>query len=778
MEQESATFPRLFYPTFIHLLMRPLRQWLPVVLAFFMLSEAAWAQTASVRGFVTDASDGEALQEVNIVLEDAIGQVRGTATDAEGSYVIARIEPGRYLLRASFVGYVPYADTLVLAANQTLDLDISLEPSEEALDEVVVEAGDDGGVARLRGGLQTIRPRDIQRIPTPGVSGDLATYLTTLPGVITVGDQGGRIFIRGGEPTHNLVLLDGMLVYQPFHILGFYSAFPTEILRQVDIYAGGYGARYGGRLSSVIDVTSRNGNNRQTEGFVTVSPFIVGGLIEGPIRKERISFLASARQSVVEDAAAVYVGTEIPYRFNDLFGKVHAVISRNTRLSVSALHTTDRGTVGIEDVDETGELQPLPVDQVRWSNTAVGARYLMLPSTYPILAEVIIAYSRIDNAFGGEDDPMRTASTGRISTEVNVTQYGRWLDTKWGAFTRTLGFRSDLAGLFQPLEVREEYVTEAGLYVEPVLRIGEHWEIEPSLRLHGFPSKNVAFIEPRLRAVWQRKPHQVSGALGLYHQEVVGINDRRDATSVFTAWAATPTGKVPRATHAILGYARTLAPGLDVSLEGYYKDLSNLFIAEWTAYPRLTTRLQQADGRAAGLDARLEWRRPRFYGYVGYGLSTVRYSAKQPQLPLWYGTPSLDFRPAHDRRHQLNLVANRFWGGFDLSARWQLGSGLPFSRALGFDGFVLMDGPVDVFEERGDRRVVFERPFNGVLPAYHRLDLAASRTFDWSGGAVKASFTLLNVYNRANIFYLDVFTLRRVDQLPLLPSFGLEVRYD
>ena len=266
------------------------------------LAPAAQAQTATVRGFVTDASNGEALQSVNVVVEDDAGVPYGAATNNDGLYVVAGLTPGRYLLRVSFIGFHTYRDTLQLAPREVRALDVALVVSEEKLDEIFVEAEEEGQAANLTGGLQTIQPFDIEQVPSPDLSGDFASYLTTLPGVVVIGDQGGQFYIRGGEPSQNLVLLDGMLVYQPFHVLSFFSAFPSNILNSVDLYAGGFGARYGGRLSSVIDASSRNGNNQHFAGSASISPFIVGAHVEGPIdEKGRLSILVSGRQSVVEE---------------------------------------------------------------------------------------------------------------------------------------------------------------------------------------------------------------------------------------------------------------------------------------------------------------------------------------------------------------------------------------------------------------------------------------------------------------------------------------------
>ena len=166
------------------------------------------------------------------------------------------------------------------------------------------------------------------------------------------------------------------------------------------------------------------------------------------------------------------------------------------------------------------------------------------------------------------------------------------------------------------------------------------------------------------------------------------------------------------------------------------------------------------------------------YAYLGYGLSFVEYDAKGEVLQLWYGEETLRFNPPHDRRHQVNALISGTVFGVDLSARWQFGSGLPFTRALGFDQFINPSGPIPVFEEPGQPRVIYERPFNGRLPTYHRLDLSAERTFDLGPAELTAQLALINAYDRANLFYYDTFTLRRIDQLPIVPSFGLKLAYN
>ncbi|GIV59545.1 MAG: TonB-dependent receptor [Rhodothermaceae bacterium] len=733
---------------------------------------AVCAQTATVRGFVTDAENGEPLQGVNVVLEEASGALRGTVTDGDGVYGIGSIPPGRYRLRVSFIGYVTHLDTLDLPAGAIEIINIALVPGETQLEEVVVESEEETGAAGLRAGMQSIRPKEVDVVPMPDVSGDLAVFLTTLPGVVTLGDRGGQFYVRGGEPAHNLVLLDGMYVHQPFHLLNFYSAFPADIINRADFYAAGYGSPFSGRISSVLDVYSRNGNKRQYAGAVSVAPFMSSLLLEGPLLTDRLSFLASVRRSVIEHGAQHYIRQPLPFQFGDAFGKLHFVVNENHQLSISALSTYDQGSLE----------EPAPdrdLEEIRWRNRAVGVRYLFLPKRVPFVGEILLSYSSLRSEWGDLAAPERYTEFDGFNYAINMTHHMGSAQWKWGLFWRAPEITSVLGGLFQNVEFGFSRRHKAGAYVEPDLLIGRHVRVRLGLIAQLFPGqRQPSIFEPRARIAWHHGIHEVNFGMGLYHQEVFGLNDRRDATNLFTAWRSAPMGDLSRALHLLLGYRVQPVPWLEVAAEGYLKRITNLYIAEWTAFPRLSSRLQEASGRVAGLDLRLEVRRPRFHGYVTYSLSSVLYEAEQAALQLWYGVETLRFHPPHDQRHQINLVAATRLAGVDLSLRWSFGSGRPFSRVYGFDGFVFMHGVQDLFEVPDEQRVIYERPFQGVLPTYHRLDVSAERRFDLGGPVLTAQAGVLNVYDRRNLLALDVFTQRRTDQLPVLPTVGLKLEFN
>ena len=433
------------------------------------------------------------------------------------------------------------------------------------------------------------------------------------------------------------------------------------------------------------------------------------------------------------------------------------------------MHTFDRGTLA-EPTLFGGN------NEIRWKNTALGVRHLVLPRSLPILGEALFSWSRLETEYGLREEPSRTTDVDNYNLEVNFSNFGQRVETRWGFFVRNVELTADLGGAYQNIVENFVRSTNAGGWAEPEFNLGNGLRVRVGA-VGQFFGNSGFFLEPRIRAVIERGKHQWSFAGGMYRQNILGLSDRRDASSIFTAYAEAPTGEIPTALHGIAGYRISPSASLEISVETFYKDLKNLFIAEWTSFPRFTTRLQPADGEVFGVDLRMELRRRNFYAFLNYGYSSTRYDAMQESLPVWFGTDRLSFRPPHDRRHQLNLILSGSVSGFDMSARWNIGSGLPYTRVRGFDGFILMDGVVDVEGIEGFPRVIYDRPYEGVLPVYHRLDATIERQMSLGAADLTVQVGAINVYNRANLFALDIFTLQRTDQLPFVPTVGIEIEF-
>jgi hypothetical protein len=718
-----------------------------------LVAAPARAQLASVQGRVIDRED-DPLAGVNVVLHGPEGRT-GRATDDAGRFTFSRLTPGRYVLKASFVGFRTRRDTLELAFGSRRTLEIVLREKETEMEGVTVEEERTGGASTVPG-LETVRPSQLESVPTPGLSADLASYLQALPGVIA-SDQGGQLFVRGGTPTQNLVLVDGIPVYQPFHLIGFYSAFPAGIVSHADVYVGGFGAEYGGRISSVMDVTTTNGDKEQASGAVSLAPFLSSLHVEVPVAPEKVSLTASVRESVVGRIAPTVYGRDLPYRFGDRFGKLHAFLNETSGLSITALNTYDEGN--LQNSAGSG-------NRIRWSNTAVGGHFYHIPPRRAVMLEVSTYYTRFKNRYDPARAPERNAQVEGFGGEMSFTYFWHSAELHFGMFGRTNLFGNDLGrrgGAYSG------NVNEGGLFGDVQWDVTNALRLAPGLRLHTFPGRSRVTLEPRLRLrLALGAGHEVRLAWGRYHQQIIGLSNLNDVTDAFVAWRPSPKNEpAPTSTHYIGGWEANLAKWLHVSVEGYYKQLRHLTNAQFEEGGTLVS-IERVDGHAEGLDLRVTVRRGPLLTQVGYGLAAVTYQ----------DAAGTTYHPRHDRRHKVSTLLRWKAGPYSASARWQYGSGRPFTQAAGFydePARPTPDGDRAHHTASGELSVLRGAPFQGRLPAYHRLDVSVKRTFTYRCVRATLQGSLINTYDRPNLFDYNLLTKQRVNQLPFLPSVGLKV---
>lgn len=727
-----------------------------------MPSRYVRAQFASLQGRVEHAVNRIPLEGANVVLHREDGDRIGTVTNTNGSFNIQGIPPGRHVVRVSFVGYTSFQDTLAFNFGQQHVITIPLEPTETEVGEVVVQSEKETLTEYERAGLVSISPAALRRIPMPDVGSDLAAYLVTLPGVITTGDRGGQLFIRGGTPAQNMVLIDGMPVYQPFHIVGFYSSFPSDIIAQADVYAGGFGAKYGGRLSSVIDVSTRNGNKERISGAVSLAPFLSSLRLEVPVVPGKVSVLANARESVIEKIGPEVLKREFPFRFGDRFVKLHAFLNQTSSFSATMLRTFDEGQIDERQTEPNG---------ISWKNEVYGARYTYLPSESPVLTRLSVFSSRLESRYQSSPQTERNALIEGIEADINFIYLLGDHQIDFGLSARSNTFRYDLGGQSNQAE---DYVSEGGGYLDILLQPHRTFQMEPGVRLYAFSSGLDPVVEPRLRISWKPgRPagrNQINVAWGMYHQQIVGLNNLQDVTDVFTAWTPVPSNEpVPRSRHLLAGIQRQIKPWIRVIVEGFDKTYAHSVFARYTEAD-IPVIIDRVDGYARGFDVRLEiTRRPVFF-YAGYGFATVVYESNLDDFPV------NRFHPPHDRRHQINVVGHLEIGTFDVSMRWQIGSGRPFTQVYGFYEAIDTERPSLSFHTApGTTTLSFARPYAARLPYYHRLDVALERSIVKGQTKIVFHAGAINVYDRANLFDYDLHTLRRVNQLPFIPSAGIRV---
>lgn len=744
--------------------------WFAIILVVLAVPNDANAQLSSVTGEVLDAQTNTALGGANVRLVGE-GEQRGTATGRGGRFSFPGLPPGTYVLVVTHVGFDAWSDTLEVAFSQDIRVVVELAATSEELDEVVVESDDeDRPVAAAGAGHLRISPAALQNVPMPDVSPDLAAFLLTQPGIISPGDRGGQLFIRGGTPTQNLVLMDGMHIYRPFHIVGFYSIFPADIIAYADVYAGGFGADYGGRIGSVVDVVTRNGSKQHFAGSASIAPFLASLRAEIPVVPGKVSLVTSVRESVIERVSPTLIDTRLPYRFGDRFAKIHAFLNRTSSFTATVLHSFDEGDIAAANDGRYS----------RWTNTAAGGRYFYLPADFPATAEFAMYGTRYQSRFSPDDGEERVSDVTTFELKIRFAYLLGDFQMRAGIGGMTNWLDYDLGPGHEP---QQQNFTEGGLYFSADWN-AEYLRLSPGVRVQTYSFSSRTLFEPRIRFEWRPgggdSRQRFTGAWGIYHQQFLGLNNQRDVTDAFTAWTASPEhAPLPRSMHLLLGTQRRLHPSLTIGLEGYLRDISNIHFPDFESGLSSLSQLERVHGEARGLEATVEFLRPGLYAHAGYGLSLVEY---RELLDVSGSERSLGpaFTPPHDRRHNLSLQARLSLGAYQIQVGWQYGSGVPFTPILQYyyaspprnteDRQYLTDG--------GTAQTMFGPSYSRRLPAYHRLDVTAERRFQFDGWRLVAHLGVINAYDRHNIFAYDVLGRRRIDQLPLIPSGGIRVEID
>ncbi len=761
--------------------MRTLLGWL------LMVATTAGAMGQEIIGFVYDAETGAPLPYANVLLKES-GQ--GALTDENGFYRIARVRPGTYTLQVSFLGYDPYQKKVELAVGRKVRHSVYLNPTALKLEEVVVEdqalreRREETAISKL-----SVKKEEILELPSVGGEPDLVQYLTLLPGVVGKSGPGGQIYIRGGTPIQNRVLLDGMTIYNPFHSVGLFSVFDADIIQRVDLYSAAFGPQYGERVSAIVDIRAREGNRKRWTGKIGVGPIVNKLTVEGPLRrwdpgKPSITLLANVRGSYLSRTAQWFyphMAHQLPFDFFDAYGKLAWSLPQGTRAALFGFRHDDRATLeGVLDH--------------RWVASGGGFNFLLLPPGSSSTMEGIITYSdyRIEQQEG--DRPPRTSSIGGFESRIMLHNY-------LGKTRSTVGF--EMTGYATALRINsplglpityEEFTTNLGLF----FRYYRQWKaliLDGGLRFQYYGSVQESRLEPRIQFKWRvTEGFRFKGGVGRYSQNLLNGRSDRDVVNLFYSIIASPdllppqfrgrprTSRLELGRHAVLGTEWDVRPGITLDVEAYVKAFDQLvnfnrsklydFSPEFADQPDyLKYDFILESGVARGVDVALRWRRDEWNGILNYSWAeNHRYSDRLTYPPHW------------DRRHTVNAMISRKWGKrWQVSARWVYGSGFPFTQTAGFYEKLppdAIDPYGDIYEANGDLGILYG-PYNGArLPDEHRLDLSLTYSKQLRPHAeLRVVASVVNAYNRPNIFYFDRFRFRRVDQLPILPALSATLSF-
>ncbi len=276
-----------------------------------LFTTSIFAQNGTIRGFVYNKESGEPIIFCNVSLK---GTTMGAPSDVNGFFSIAKVPAGDYKIIITYLGFDSLQANIHLAAGKILTKKFELTESSIQLGEVKVSAERQEMKTEVKAAVIKITPKDLEMIPTIGGEPDLAQYLQIVPGVVFTGDQGGQLYIRGGSPVQNKVLLDGMVVYSPFHSIGLFSVFDTDIIRNTDVYTGGFSAEYGGRISSIMDIKTIDGNKKEIGGKLSANTFGSKLFMEGPLSTTgKSSFIFSGKTSYLDKSSELFYKYPILY---------------------------------------------------------------------------------------------------------------------------------------------------------------------------------------------------------------------------------------------------------------------------------------------------------------------------------------------------------------------------------------------------------------------------------------------------------------------------------
>jgi len=754
------------------------------------LSTATYAQTGKVKGFVYDNENGEAVLFTNVIVE---GTTLGAATDVNGYFLISNVPVGNQKLAITYLGYDTLKVDVKVYDDRITSQNMYLKKSSVKLGMVEISADRQEALTEVRTSVTKLTPKDMKHVPSVSGEADLAQVLQVQPGVVFTGDQGGQLYIRGGSPIQNKVLLDGMIIYNPFHSIGFFSVFDTDIIKTADIYTGGFNAEFGDRISSIMDIKTRDGNKKKFSGKVSINPFGANVLLEGPVIKMKedrggsLSYLVSAKTSYLEQTSKIlyrYVDEAgLPFNFNDIFAKISYNGNSGSKLNIFGFSFNDQVTFQT-------------ISKYKWNSYGVGANVLIVPEGSSVLLEPYFNYSSYaieltEQGITGR----RFSEIGGFTGGMNFTYYLGKSELKFGPFLQgfqtSYEFTNSLGQIIGNDETQN--TTDFGVFLKYKWSFKEKIVFEPSFRLHYYASLGVASPEPRLGAKWNiTKWLRLKYAFGLYSQNLISANSDRDVVNLFYGFLTAPenlpkefdgrqvNNPLQRAMHNILGMEVDLGNRVTLNVEGYLKNfiqLSNvnrnkLFDeSDQNAPDALKKDFIVENGKAMGIDFVFKYSYKRLYLWAVYSISMVdRFDGINRYFPVF------------DRRHNVNLVGAYTFGkdlNWEASVRWNLGSGFPFTETAGFYENIVFDGGIgtDYTTENGLLGVEFGELNKGRLPFYHRLDISVKRTFELGQTSLQAVVGITNAYNRENIFFIDRVRYERVNQLPILPSLGISWRF-
>lgn len=699
----------------------------------FLLLSFAYGQMARVSGIVTDAETGETLVGANVFIKET-GQ--GMATDLNGYYILNNLNPDAQTLIVSFLGYEQFEQQLKLFGDKIIKIDIPLQKEVIQLSEVEVSGEKIARKLNVQPGRVNLSTRQIKALPSV-LEPDIFRTIQALPGVLTQSEFSTGLIIRGGNTDQNLILLDGITVYNPSHLGGVFSNFIVDAVKDADLIKGGYNAEYGGRLSAVLNVTSREGNRNNVDAKINISLLSAQSTLEGPIPNG--AWLFSARRTYFDKVLENTNFNIPPYYFYDLQGHIFTDITTKDRLSLSFYH-------GLDDL----KFDDLGLDAY-WGNETYSLTYRKLFSDL-LVGNFLMASSRFFTYFGlgGSSGLVQDNTIHDKTASANMTYFQNSNMTwKFGGHIKELGFNYDNGFADTSLFVIKKSALEMAAYTKLKWVPNVRWVIEPGFRLNVYDAHpELYFPDARLGMKYLvTEDRYINFALGNYHQFIMSVQDDFNPT-ILDFWLAIDESVNPgKAIQFVLGYEEYFGNDYKLQVEGYYKDLKNMLTFvdtrastdELIDDSNLDAMFDVADGYAFGYEIFAQKFQGKLNGWLSYTYSVARKIMNgEEYFTNW------------DRRHAFSIIGNyHFNKQWELNWQWAYQSGQAFTPIL---GYYLENLDYTIETTSGNFATIPGSRNSGRYSPFHRLDLGLVRHYNFNHVQMDVYVQIINSYNRDNIF--------------------------
>jgi len=778
------------------------------VFVFGLSQYCNWQEKFTLNGYIKDSLTGETLIAASIAVKE---EGRGVATNQYGFFAIT-LAKGNYQLLLSFIGYA--SKTVEVNFDRNKEVNFLLAPLSSYLNNVTVSARKrESNIKSAQMGKVELNMNTIKALPSFLGEVDILKSLQLLPGVRNAGEGNSGFYVRGGGPDQNLIMLDEAVVYNTGHLFGFFSVFNADAIKSVSLIKGGMPAQYGGRLSSVIDVAMKDGNINKTEVDAGIGLIASRFAIQGPIVKDRASFLISARRTYIDGLVKPFIGKTNSfygsgYYFYDLNAKINYRFSNKDRLYLS-------GYFGRDKFDFNNAKRSFKTS-IPWGNSTATLRWNHVFNKR-LFANTSLIYNDYNFAFNGAQNNFNIKLSSGIQDINAKTDFDFYATPEHklkfgGQYTFHTFLPSVVSGsqdsvVFEPDNVQKKYANEFALYIQDDWELSKRIKLNYGLRYSRFQQvgkytaytndangnksdsvvynsgqvvKSYGGFEPRATMRFTINDSSSFKAAVTRNLQYIHLVSNAGTTLPTDIWVPSTYRVQPQiGWQYTAGYFRNFKNNMfETSLEVYYKTMDNQ-IEYREGYTSNTLKDPEEDfvfgkGWSYGAEVFVNKVKGRFTGWIGYTLSwTWR---KFPQLNNNEKYPS-----KYDRRHDISVV-----GTYTLNDKWK------FSSIFIYGTGNATSLPERFYFVEGVLTQEFSRINAYRVAPYHRLDLSATYTplpkkqRKYTGNWV---FSIYNVYSRQNpyFYYYDqegsaangtlAVTAKQVSLFPMIPSVTWNVKF-